>query len=142
MSAIYIRFLQLREQAEKAIVPSEKSDALHEAVLLANQMLERLALLGASLNANFIALESKMTALETKNPELLKQIDNEIGSLIGLRKAFLGFYGDEAQFCSNFERMVRDKLLQEAGVDPNDQEAAMAYLLQAGKAMVPTPENN
>lgn len=142
MSAVYLRYLHLREAAEASIVPSEKADALQEAVDLGNQMVERLALLGAALNANFIALEKKIQDLETKHPELVAQLDKEIGGLIGLRKAFLGFYDDEAKFCANFEKMVRDKMLQEAGIDPNNQEAVMAYLLKKGKEMTPSPEKN
>jgi hypothetical protein len=134
MGAMFVRFLQLREQAESSLIPSAKSDALMEAVITSHQIIERLALFGAALNANFTAIQKKLEALGDSQPELLAKIDEQIGSLVGLRNAFLGFYLDEAAFTAQFEKMVRDRMLQEAGVDPNDQEAAMAYLLKTGKA--------
>lgn len=134
MGPLFVKFLQLREQADNATVPSEKTDALDEAVMTGHQIIERLALFGAALNANFHAIQKKLEALGESQPELLKQIDEQIGSLVGLRNAFLGFYLDEATFVAQFEKMVRDRMLLEAGVDPNDTEAAMAYLLKVGKA--------
>lgn len=141
MGQLYLRFLNRQEEAEKAVVPSQQTESLNDAVLSGHQIIERLALFGAALNANFTAIQKKLADLEATHPDLLKQFDEHVGSLVGLRDTFVAFYADEAAFCATFERMVRDRMLNEAGVDPNDQEAVMAFLLKAGKALTPPALN-
>lgn len=138
-SDLYLSFLNKREEAERSVVPSEQNDLLVEAVQQGHQIIERLALFGAALNSNFVAIEKKLAGLEQTHPAFLKQVDEHLGGLIGLRKAFLGFYDDEAAFCAKFEQMVRTKILVDAGIDPSDTEASLAHLINVGKAQAQPP---
>lgn len=136
ISDLFMGLLRKRDAALQEALPTTRNELLMEAVQNGNQIIERLALFGAALNANLTAIERKIGLLSEVDPEFVKKLDEQIGGLVGIRQAFLSVYNDESVFCTQFEQMVRHRILAEAGIDPNDTEAAMAHLIALGKAQV------
>lgn len=133
---LFMGFLRKHEAAAQEALPTIQNELLSEAVQNGSQIIERIALFGAALNANLDAIDRKLVKLSESDPALVARIDEQIGGLVGLRRAFLEVYRDESVFCAQFEQMVRTRILTEAGIDPNDTEAAMAHLIALGKSQV------
>lgn len=125
MGELYVQFLQARELAETFSNPEAKADAYRGAAEKGNILMERLALFGAATHSNLSLICQK---LESASPSLVQLLDQELGGLLGIHNAFSKVYESEARFCTQFEHMVRDKMIRAAGIDPQDPDAVMLQL--------------
>lgn len=137
IGVLYQEVLKARESLDSMVVPSDKIDALQAALDKSLRIIENVALFGAAVDANLAAVLRKVNVL-AEDPVLQEKLQTELGDLVSLRAQVVeGYFSDEAQFCKNFERMVRDSILAQAGIDPKDQKKSLAYLNKLGKVIIP-----
>jgi hypothetical protein len=140
MRDLYSQFCEARDAACKTEDPKEKAEHLQLVMDAASQMIGRLAMLGAGLDSILVSLNRNVKNISTLNPELYRELEPHIGDLMGLHQFVMMGYGDEAEFCTRFEKLVRDKVLVEEGLDPADIEGSFDYMRKKAMMAV-TPVN-
>jgi hypothetical protein len=131
----YWEILKARESLETLVVPSEKIETLSGALDSSLKVISDVSLMAAAVESSLTAICKKLDALG-EDPTLGERITREFQDLVALRdKILLGFFGDAVSFVRAFERMSRNNLLAQAGIDPNDEAASMAYLVKLGQTV-------
>lgn len=139
MKEQYLAALKAVENSEQAVVPSDQIEGLKKAALNLLELLERVSLFAAAVNTNAKAMDRRLAAVSTNHPEAWQVLQNQFGGLLTLRKQVLESMDEESDFTMRLENMVRAKMLAEAGVDPNDSEAAWKYMQSLSEAFVISP---
>ena len=141
MADLYSRFCRDRDLAAKTEEPSVKAMHLASAMDAASQIIGQLAMLGAMLDKIMISLSKSTDRIAEENPGIPKgDYGSVMESHMGLYRMSMLGYQDEAVFCASFEKKIREGMLHAAGIDPKDQEEALAYLRQRSLLAV-TPTN-
>jgi hypothetical protein len=149
MEVLYSQFCSGSELVKKMKKPEIQADSLASAVNAASHIIGRLAMMVAALDKMFQSLErnvdqfAKEKAQFFPNIEATPQerwIDESVDSLIGVYRMFMISYQGEADFCSRFEKYVRENMLVKVGIDPSNTEEAMNYLRQRS-IIASTPTN-
>jgi hypothetical protein len=132
-SAVYMEALRTLE-AVIAANPETLSKDLSSALEVGNalfQLLEALALYGRGLQCNLDSLVAHLP--DTAFPEA--------ASLKALAIQLHTAFHEESRFCANMERMVRARILESAGIDPNDNDAVVKFFTNVGQAVMMAPAN-
>lgn len=136
----YLDVLKSRESLDVMLVPSEKVECLESALGNALRIIENLALFSATVDANLTAVFKHMDECKKQDAELGKCLDAEFGDLRKLRSDVVeGHFQDVAHFSRKFEEMVRHSILKQAGIDPLDEVASMAFLAKASGSICARP---
>jgi hypothetical protein len=141
IEVLYLQFCRGRDLAAKTENPAVKSEHLASAIDAASQIIGRLAMMGSALDQMLKLLEQyvdRASASGLATPE--REIDEQMLSVLKVHNVFMTVYRGEGDFCSRVNKMVQEKELIEAGIDPSDTEKAANYLRQRS-IMVLTPAN-
>ena len=144
LGALYQEVLKARESLDTLVVPSDKIDALSVALDRSLRIIKDVALMSAFVEANLSAVFQKLDVLG-EDKTIGDLINREFQELAVLRyKVLNGAFLDATHFVRQFELMVRHDILVKAGIDPKDEEAALAYLTKLGNNVIladPNPGN-
>ena len=127
--------LTLGQRYVAALRGLESIEATPEVKALAGEfasIAEALAIYGKAITSNLDMLLRQVDAGQDVTSSRLTR--SQLGSV----------FTDEYAFCSSMERMNRDKLLRDAGVDPQDAAAVNEYFDKCDRALSPmvAVENN
>jgi hypothetical protein len=127
----YVTALRLMEKVQVNTVDKDPNadtantaDAISAAEILAD-LIEAMALYGCALD---VVLRETLSVLDTTSPKTasLKAVSEQIS---------MAYYAERA-FCTNMERMVRARILEQAGIDPDDKAAEMEFFSKVGRNVV------
>ncbi len=136
LGQIYLNILDVRNETEPSVVPSDRIEALSGALDSSLRLIHNLALLAAITESNLVAV-FKVLDRWGDDPVVGKRITEDFQDLVALKcKITNGTFGEVSDFAIRFEKMVRDDTLRRAGIDPKDEEASMAYLVKLGAKVV------
>ena len=140
----YLEVLKTREKLDEMLVPSDKIEALSKALDSSLDILREVSLLSAMIEANWSAVWEQLDVLG-EDPAIRERVISQFRDLAILRRTILtGNYGPTVEFVRAYERLVRNTVLMQAGIDPNDKEASEAFLLKLGQGVIlqdPNPGN-
>ncbi len=140
LGQLYVDSLRSRESLDLMVESADKVECLENALASMLHIVERTALFAAALDASLTAVHRQIDKCKQGNPEVAACLESYVGDLRGLKASVLdNVFSDEAEFSRGFERMVRDNLAKQAGIDPKDEKAVMGYMLKAGRALATTP---
>ncbi len=139
LGRIYLAVLKAREGLDTVVVPSEKIETLANALDSSLKIISEVSLMAAAVESTLTAICKKLDALG-EDPALGARITSEFQDLVALRDRIIyGLYRDAISFSRAFERMARENTLVQAGIDPKDEAAAMAYLVKLGEVVAANP---